>query len=336
MKFIGGKPLWKKVNSPPPETFVPGKKSRKRRNAAVNTRQFNKPMDKQTWSFLSDPERRRLNIDRMRDEESEYVEGIFGRNKNLCANNSFCEDTLGYSRELMPQLKPAIEFLSVLSKFYKINSNIVLRKRSALVPSQGEICKPKVNRKVEALEHDLSTHPESTNINKATGLEANPFSYNVDPETIIISSDGPEQGKHYIVDGHHKWAATKIIDLENDTDTDLTVALIQAPLDLILDISKTLQYPSTGMNHPNPYKGCYMPEELEKFNPVWTEDTYGSSKSNVAEKEEQKELQQNIVAKWIKKSKTRKARYLTNPTAANSATLKQKEQIMATRRFAKL
>lgn len=37
MKLIGGKPLWKKVNSPPPERFVPGKKSRKARYSTNST-----------------------------------------------------------------------------------------------------------------------------------------------------------------------------------------------------------------------------------------------------------------------------------------------------------
>lgn len=336
MKFIGGKPLWKKVASPPVADFVPGKKSRKRREAVLNTTQFDEFMNKPTWTYLSEPNNRRLNINTLRNTESKHVKGLFGRNKNLCAEDDFCDGTLGYSRELMPQLKPPIEFLSVLSKFYKINSNIVLRKRSKLIPAQGEICKPKVNKKVEAISYNLSTHPEATAAAKLRKLEAEPFSYDVDPETIIVSSDGPAVGQHYIVDGHHKWAATKVVDLQNGTDTELAVAVIQAPLDLILDIAKTLQYGSTGMNHPNPYKGCYTPEELAGFDPVWTEDTYSSSKSNSDLKQEQLELQQNIVGKWLKKAKTRKARYLSKSTAANVARVAQKEQIMTTRRAAKL
>lgn len=328
MRPIGGGPKWKTLSSPPPETFVPGKKSRKRKDATLNTTQFNEPMDKPTWQYLVNQTRRRLNSNAWRAAESPYVAGLHGRNKNLCAQGDFCSGTLGYSRELMPQLKPSINFITTLSKYYKINSNVILRKRSNLVPVQGEICKPKVNRKVEALLHDQSKAPAASQLNY---LESDPFAYDVDPESVVVSSDGPAPGKHYIIDGHHKWAATKLIDTQQGTDTDIVVIVIQAPYDLILDIAKTLQYPSIGMNHPNPYKGCYTPEEMAHFNAVWAHESYSDTEKGIASKEEQKSLQKKIVKKWLKTARTLKARY--QPIAeANAVANAAAERIMAQRR----
>jgi hypothetical protein len=327
MHQIGGEPKWKSLSSPPPETFVPGKKGSKRKDAVLNTTQFNEPMDKPTWQFLSNQTRRGLNSNAWRAAESPYVAGLHGRNKNLCAQGDFCSGSLGYSRELMPQLKPSINFITTLSKYYKINSNVILRKRSSLVPVQGEICKPKVNRKVEALLHDKSKAAPANILNY---LESDPFAYDVDPESVVVSSDGPTLGQHYIIDGHHKWAATKLIDAQQGTDTDIVVIVIQAPYDIILDIAKTLQYPAIGMNHPNPYKGCYTPEEMAHFNAFWAPESYSETEKGNAQKAEQKSLQKKLVKKWLKNARTRKARY--QPITESNAALKETERIMAQRR----
>jgi hypothetical protein len=107
------------------------------------------------------------------------------RDDDICSTNKkrengkkFCSGTLGIPRRYMPQLNIPV-FKNAVTKKYRVSVKKTNIRPIDLKPSQGEIRESKVKGLVNLMNNKIYK-----------------------PGEIVVSEDG------YVVDGHHRWAAS--------------------------------------------------------------------------------------------------------------------------------
>ena len=136
-------------------------------------------------------------------------------NKDFCRKKSRCKGNKGILRVNMPQIKNIYKFIEYIQQYYT-NKNIFtyttynLNKNYILIPTQKEINEDKALKIMEKML-------------KQKFSKKNP---------IVISKD------NYILDGHHRWAALKLLKKKNII-FDLPV------IKFYIKIKKLLKYANT-------------------------------------------------------------------------------------------
>jgi hypothetical protein len=102
---------------------------------------------------------------------------------NLCTKKKFCEGSKDIPRRLMPQIYNPKQFSKKIHNKFKVHSKTMKMPTKHLKPSQNEINGTIVEKVVK----HMKKHPTKPQ---------NP---------IVVSKDG------YVVDGHHRWAAQKVL-----------------------------------------------------------------------------------------------------------------------------
>ena len=102
---------------------------------------------------------------------------------NLCKNTSFCKGSKDIPRRLMPQIYNPKRFSKKIHNKFKVDSKTMKMPTKHLKPSQNEINGKIVKKVVKSMKENPHR-------------KQNP---------IVVSKDG------YVVDGHHRWAAQKVI-----------------------------------------------------------------------------------------------------------------------------
>ena len=102
---------------------------------------------------------------------------------NMCRTKSFCEGSKDIPRRLMPQIYNPKRFSKKIHNKFKVKSKTMKMPTKILKPSQNEIN----GRIVEKVVESMKKNPKK---------QHNP---------IVVSKDG------YVVDGHHRWAAQKVM-----------------------------------------------------------------------------------------------------------------------------
>ena len=100
--------------------------------------------------------------------------------KDMCSKGDFCNGAKDIPRKLMPQIYDAVAFAKKIKRKYNVDSELTKASMGDYKPSHNEINKDRV----ESVIADIK--------NKKLGN--NP---------LVVSED------HYIIDGHHRWAAYK-------------------------------------------------------------------------------------------------------------------------------
>jgi len=133
--------------------------------------------------------------------------------EDMCKEGTLCKGTLGIPRILMPSLDNPTDFLERIKRQFSITHVRETAKMSNLLPAQGEIRRNRVENAAAEMNEKGKVTVTNPNGSKAT---ASP---------IIISQD------NYIVDGHHRWAATHEKGLQENY---IPVIRIMAPIRDIL------------------------------------------------------------------------------------------------------
>ena len=102
---------------------------------------------------------------------------------NMCVKSSFCKGAQKIPRRLMPQIYNTKKFSKSIFKRFRIRSKTLKMPTGHLKPSQNEINRQIVKKVVKS----MKARP-----NKAQ-------------KPIVVSKD------NYVVDGHHRWAAQKVL-----------------------------------------------------------------------------------------------------------------------------
>ena len=130
------------------------------------------------------------------------------QSEDLCiGRGSICKGDLGIPRKYMPQLlstTDVVRFRKFVKKAYKIRSHKATMRARDLHPSQGEISRKRIKTMIE----------EEGVLDKIT-------------VPLVVSGD------HFVVDGHHRWAAYRV----KKPDAKMPVVVIEAPIKDILGIA---------------------------------------------------------------------------------------------------
>jgi hypothetical protein len=102
---------------------------------------------------------------------------------NMCKSSNFCKGAKDIPRRLMPQIYNPKKFSKKIHNKFKVDSKTMKMSTKHLKPSQNEINE----RIVEKVVNHIKKNPTKSQ---------NP---------IVVSKD------NYVVDGHHRWAAQKVI-----------------------------------------------------------------------------------------------------------------------------
>ena len=121
---------------------------------------------------------------------------------NMCRKSSFCKGSQKIPRRLMPQIYDTKKFSQKIFKRFHIRSKTLKMPTGALKPSQNEINKKIVKKVIKSLSKK-------------------------DQKPIVVSKD------NFVVDGHHRWAAQKVLNPKKK----IKVLKMNAPINDALGIA---------------------------------------------------------------------------------------------------
>jgi len=115
----------------------------------------------------------------------------------MCLKGSFCKGAKNIPRRLMPQIYDVKGFSKKIKRNFNIKTKALTMKAKALKPSQNEINEERVDDVIEKIGPKRKMkHP------------------------VVVSKD------HFVVDGHHRWAAMK----KAAPEKGIPVVMINAPI----------------------------------------------------------------------------------------------------------
>ena len=121
---------------------------------------------------------------------------------NMCRKSSFCKGSQKIPRRLMPQIYDTKKFSQKIFKRFHIRSKTLKMPTGALKPSQNEINKKIVKKVIKSLSKKGQ-------------------------KPIVVSKD------NFVVDGHHRWAAQKVLNPKKK----IKVLKMNAPINDALGIA---------------------------------------------------------------------------------------------------
>jgi hypothetical protein len=124
---------------------------------------------------------------------------------NMCRKSSFCRGSQKIPRRLMPQIYDTKKFSQKIFKRFHIRSKTLKMPTGSLKPSQNEINRKIVKKVVKTL--------------KASPTKGQ--------KPIVVSKD------NFVVDGHHRWAAQKVLNPKKK----IKVLKMNAPINDALGIA---------------------------------------------------------------------------------------------------
>lgn len=155
-------------------------------------------------------------------------------NVSVAGTNLFCAQSKGIPRLEMPQLKGQAFSGSPADQYYQKDKRGEVDITSTFV-DQLKLENVKVIPGEERADYLRATQNELNGV-KVAGITQAIREGKLDSQYLIISRD------NYIIDGHHRWAATVAVDYEDNAPGDLKMPVMRVDMDIIPLLERTIKF----------------------------------------------------------------------------------------------